>query len=76
MTQRVSVKDAAREIGCSEGFLRQQMRRGDWDLGSVVRPRRGVTNFRYFIYRPKLDAMLGICRKDVESYEEEKEERR
>lgn len=66
MTHRVNIKVAADEIGCSVPYLRQQMRLGRWDLGDVVKPGRNGKNYRYFIYRPKLDAKVGIYRKEVQ----------
>ncbi len=61
MSQRVSVPDAAKEIGCDQNYLRQQMRRGEWDLGSYVRPGRGKKKASYFVFRNKLDKFLGIA---------------
>lgn len=61
MNQRVSVPEAAKEIGCDQNYLRQQMRRGEWDLGSYVRPGRGKKKASYFVFRNKLDKFLGIA---------------
>ena len=60
--QRLSVKQAAAEIGCDPEYLRRQMRSGKWDLGSVIRPGKGVSIYQYFIFRAKLDKFLGIER--------------
>lgn len=69
--ERVSVKDAAAEIGCNQEYLRRQMKSGDWDLGSVVKPNKGLTNFQYFIFRSKLDKFLGKeCDKGEKSDDE------
>lgn len=57
--QRVPTKQAAKEIGCAEQYLREQMRYGAWDLGSVIKPKRGGTNYRCYIFRSKLDKFLG-----------------
>lgn len=59
MSQRVAVADAAKEIGCAPEYLRRQMKNGHWDLGSVIKPVRGSTNYNYFIFRTKLDKFLG-----------------
>ena len=53
----VSIEEAAREIGCCKEYLRQQMARGEWDIGVVVK-RRGKRNY-YKVFRGKLDAFLG-----------------
>ena len=60
MTQRVSVKDAAAEIGCHPEYLRRRMKAGKWNLGEVVRPARGGAQCEYFIFRAKLDKFLGL----------------
>lgn len=59
MNQRVSVFEAAAEIGCHPQYLRQQMRTGKWDLGIVVKPPCNCSRFQYFIFRAKLDKFLG-----------------
>lgn len=72
MNQRLSVKEAAAEIGCNEEYLRRQMKAGRWDLGSVIKPSRGLTNYQYFIFRAKLDRFLGIeTRADTGGKDEE-----
>lgn len=60
MSERVSLPDAAKEIGCCQQFLREQMKRGEWDLGEYVRPGRGRKKAVYFVFREKLDKFLGI----------------
>lgn len=57
--EKVTVEEAAREIGCAPEYLRRQMKAKEWDLGQVVKPPRGGTNCRYFIFRAKLDNFLG-----------------
>ena len=57
--ERVSVKDAAREIGCAQEYLRRQMKAGRWDLGEVVKPSRNGCQHEYFIFRAKLNKFLG-----------------
>ena len=69
MSQRVSVAQAAEEIGCAKEYLRRQMQRGEWDLGSYCKPERGQKKGTYFIFRYKLDRFLGI--KDTEEGEEQ-----
>lgn len=59
LVQRVSVREAAKEIGCCPGYLRQQLRSGVWELGTVVKPSRKNGNYEYFIFREKLDRFLG-----------------
>ena len=58
-TERVPVAQAAREIGCCEQFLRQQMKCGEWDLGQVKKPPRGGNRYTYYVFRSKLDKFLG-----------------
>lgn len=59
-TQKVSVEDAAKEIGCCVEYLRRKMREGVWDLGKVVKPNRNEKKYKYFIFREKLNAFLGL----------------
>lgn len=58
--QRVSVNDAAAEIGCHPQYLRQQMREKKWDLGHVIPPKRAGKQYAYIVLRAKLDKFLGI----------------
>lgn len=57
--ERVSVKDAANEIGCAQEYLRRQMKSGKWNLGEVVKPSINGCQHEYFIFRAKLDKFLG-----------------
>ena len=57
--QRVSVADAAREIGCYPEYLRRQMRAGKWRIGEVVKPTGASGRYSYFIFRAKLNEFLG-----------------
>lgn len=57
--QRVSVSDAAKEIGCDPQYLRLKMKKKKWDLGKVEPPTNGG-RCEYFIFRRKLDAFLGL----------------
>lgn len=53
---------AAREIGCAPGYVRERMRdKGEnhWDLGEVVKPKNGGQRHSYYIFRAKLDKLLG-----------------
>ena len=72
MSQRLTVKEAAAEIGCNVEYLRRQMKAGRWDLGSVIKPTSKVKNYQYFIFRAKLDKFPGIePRADNEEVENE-----
>lgn len=62
--QRVSVEDAAEEIGCDNDFLRQMMKKKEWDLGTVVPPVKAGGVYKYYIFRPKLDKFLGIEKRE------------
>lgn len=58
MSQKVSVTEAAKEIGCCKEYLYRQMRSGDWKLGKVVKPSKGKKYYRYLIFRDKLNEFL------------------
>lgn len=74
MSQRLTVKEAAAEIGCDKEYLRRQMKAGRWDLGSVIKPTKGLSNYQYFIFRAKLDKFLGKePRAENEEVENEKD---
>lgn len=75
MSQRVRPADAAKEIGCCIGYLYERMQKGDWDLGSYVKP-RGRQKATVFIFRDKLDRFLGkessSCeQQETSSYEQQ-----
>ena len=57
--QRVSLLDAAVEIGCAPQALREHMKKGLWDLGEVVPPDQGSKNYRSYVFRRQLDRFLG-----------------
>ena len=57
-SNRVPPRKAAKEIGCCPEYLRRQMKAGNWDLGSVIKPGRGHSKWQYFIFRDKLDKFL------------------
>lgn len=60
MSERVSLPEAARELGCSPQAVREHMKRGIWNLGEVISPKqRGRKTWEYHIYRRKLDKQLG-----------------
>lgn len=64
-TQRVSVEAAATEIGCTTEYLRRMMKTGRWKIGEVIKPRQTGGNHEYFIFRAKLDKLLGIEDRDM-----------
>lgn len=60
--QRISVLEAAKEIGCDPDFLRQMMKKKKWDLGEVIPPEKGgKKTYTYYVFRAKLDKFLGIA---------------
>ncbi len=59
MCERVRLEDAAKELGCSQQAVREHMKRGIWDLGEVIPPKRNKKHYTYFIFRAKLDKILG-----------------
>lgn len=68
MSERVSVAQAARELGMAQQGVREYMKRGLIDIGDVLPSVSGTKTLRYFIYRNKLDKHLG---KEKETYETE-----
>lgn len=62
---KVTVADAAKMIGCDKDYLRQRMKRKEWDLGEVVPPKRAGGIYRYIIFKPKLERFLGIGKEAV-----------
>lgn len=70
MSERVTVQQAAKELGLAPQGVRVQMQRGMLDIGRVVPSVRG-NGQRYLIYRDKLDRELGkIVRSDMREVEE------
>lgn len=57
-TERVSVLQAAKELGVAPQAVRVQMQRGLLDIGCVMPCVEGK-GYRYWIYREKLDRVLG-----------------
>ena len=62
--ERVSLLDAARELGMNPQGLREYMKRGLIDIGLVLPNSKG-TGFRYIIMREKLNRILGKEREGV-----------
>ena len=51
-SQRVSVADAARELGCSPASVREHMRRKIWHIGVATPPEKtGKKTWEFAIYR-------------------------
>ena len=60
MSERVSVEQAAKEIGIAPQGLREYMKRGLIDIGAVLPNISGKgKSKRYLISRSKLDKYLG-----------------
>lgn len=59
MSERVSVEQAAKELGMCPQGLREYMKRGLIDIGRILPCANGSKKKRYFIYRDKLDKELG-----------------
>lgn len=58
--ERVSLLDAAKEMGLAPQGVREYMKRGLIDIGVVVPVASGNSKqLRYLIYRDKLDRFLG-----------------
>lgn len=62
---RISVPEAAKLIGCDPDYLRQRMKRKEWDLGEVVPPKTKGGMYRYIIFKPKLETFLGLKQEAV-----------
>lgn len=57
---RVTINQAAAEIGCNPQRVREKMYCGEWDLGAVIKLKGSVQKARYYVFRGKLDAFLGL----------------
>lgn len=57
MTDRLSVKQAAKVIGVTPALLRYQMDMNIWDLGAVARSKNGRRS--HIIFRAKVEKLLG-----------------
>lgn len=59
-SERVSLAQAARELGLAPQGVREYMKKGLIDIGAVVPAASGRgKSKRYLIYRDKLDKFLG-----------------
>lgn len=58
MGDRVPLNQAAKELGMAPQGVREYMKRGLIDIGMVL-PNKNKTGYQYFIYRRKLDKVLG-----------------
>lgn len=57
--ERVSLIQAAKELGMAPQGLREYMKRGLIDIGVVLPCSNGAKGNRYLIFRDKLDKYLG-----------------
>lgn len=65
LCERVSIKQAAKELGMSPQAVREHMRRGLFDLGDYIpKDKTGKKTDEYHVYRPKLDKHLGKERRN------------
>ena len=59
--ERVTVCEAAKELGCSPAALREHMKRGLWDLGVALPPQKtGKAVWEFHVYRTKLENWIVI----------------
>lgn len=58
MKERISTARAAELIGCTVRQLTYQMDKGIWNLGIVSKSRTG-RNGRHYVFKAKLEEMLG-----------------
>ena len=57
---RMSVNEAAKELGISAAVLMQGMRSGTINIGYALSPKQNkTTKWKYLIYRDKVDEFLG-----------------
>lgn len=60
MCERVTIEQAAQELGVSKQSVREHMKRKLWDIGDALSPAQtGKTLWEYHIYRHKLNRHLG-----------------
>lgn len=58
--ERVSVSQAAKELGVNQQSVREHMKRGLWQIGYCYSPKlTGKKVWEYHIYRGMLDKHLG-----------------
>ncbi len=65
MSERVTVEQAAHEMGLAPQGVREYMKRGLIDIGVVLPAVQGGTK-RYVIFRSKLDKFLGKDKENAE----------
>ncbi len=59
-SERVSVTQAAKELGVTPQAVREHMKRGLWQIGYCYSPKNtGKNNWEYHIYRHLLNRHLG-----------------
>lgn len=56
--ERIPLPEAAKILGCAPQAVREHMKRGLWDLGTVTK--LSPNRYQYHIYREKLNRMIGI----------------
>jgi len=65
----VSVEQAAKELGMQPQGVREHMKRGYLDIGNVLpvlnKKKNGSRKYSYYIYREKLDRVLGHLQNEV-----------
>ena len=64
LSERLTTEEAAKEIGCRVQAVRENMRRGIWDLGSVVPIGGKKRKYNYYVFREKLNQFLGKTGRD------------
>lgn len=59
MCERVSVAEASKVLGVSPQCLRLQMQKGIINIGYVAKDMSRGESYRYYIFRDKLDRLVG-----------------
>lgn len=59
-------------LGCGFSRVKQRMRRGYWDLGSVIPPKSKNGNCTYEISPKKLSEQFGVSLEEISQALEEK----
>ena len=57
-SERVSIKEAAKRIGCGEGYIRMKMRNGEWNIGEATPPSKGRANWSFRIFRQPFERAM------------------